>query len=140
MLFSVDSITGRGVQALISTGRALNVYIAGGVAGILSQFNRMAGGAIAQRALAASQTASGIQFTGACLLYGIRVTASASGVLTIYDGVSAAGVQICTSLAVVANTTYYFAGQGVGEQMTTGIYVQLVSGTATWDVLTVPGV
>ena len=138
MLFGIDTITGKGVQAFYATSRALHVWIAGGISGMLDQFDRLAGGAVVQ-GLAANQSADGVAVTGACLLYAIRCTASASGVVTIYDGVTAAGKQIATSMALTANTTYNLAG-GAGEQMSTGVYVDLVSGTATFDILYVPGV
>ena len=132
-MFARDSVTGQGLDGLTATEKALHVWLISLLNGESSQFNRLFGGSAVQ-GLASNQSASGASVTGACMLYAIRCTASSSGVITVYDGVTAAGKQIFTSLALTANTVYNVAG-GAGELMNLGVYVTLVSGTATFDVL-----
>ena len=88
--------------------------------------------------LAAVLTATGTAVQGATKLHGIRCTASAAGVLTVFDNTSAAGKQVYTSLALVANTYFPVAAGDAVLQMLLGVHCVLVSGTATWDVYTAP--
>lgn len=88
--------------------------------------------------LPTAQSATGTSMPTPCKLHGIRCTASAVGVLTVYDNTAASGKQVYTSLALVANTYYPVAAGDAVLKMLTGVHCVLVSGTATWDVLTAP--
>lgn len=136
-IFGVDSITGQGLSAFKATSRALHTWMASLLRGEDETFNRLWGGQAVAHSAAASAT--GTALSGPQAVVGIRVTASASGVLTVYDNTSAAGTQVWTSLAVTANTTYLLAG-GAAEFFDLGVHIVLVSGTATWEVLYVPAV
>lgn len=68
--------------------------------------------------------------TGPGFLGKVIVTASAAGVIRLYDAVSAAGTVILDQLAVVAG-----AEIEIPVEFTTGLYFDLVSGTATVTIL-----
>lgn len=68
-------------------------------------------------------------------LYGVVVTASATGIIRIFDNASAAsGTELYNSVsALTAGTVVTFAGLGIKAK--NGLYMDLVSGTATVNVL-----
>lgn len=68
-------------------------------------------------------------------LYGIIVTASTTGIIRIFDNPSAAsGTEIYNSVAALtAGQVITFGGLGIEAK--TGLYLDLVSGTATVNVL-----
>lgn len=136
-MFGVDSTTGQGVDAFKATARALHVWLASFIQGEDTGFNRIWGGGAHSRT--ASASASAVALSGPQRVVGIRCLASASGVLTVYDNTAASGTQVWTSLSVTAGTTYLLAG-GSAEAFDLGVYVTLVSGTATWQVLYVPAI
>ena len=61
-------------------------------------------------------------------IQGIFVSASSSGVLAVFDGTSSGGTPIVGSVSVVAGTFYRMPFR----TMTNSVYIQLVSGTATF--------
>lgn len=63
------------------------------------------------------------------VLHRILVTASSSGVLKVYDSTAASGTVVLSNLSVAAKDNFE-----INSQHGTGIYVELVSGTATWTV------
>ena len=136
-MFGIDSTTGQGVSAFKATQRALHVWLASILQGEDSGFNRTWGGGAHSRT--ASASASAVALSGPQRVLGIRCLASAAGVLTVYDNTAASGTQVWTSLAVTAGTTYLLAG-GSAESFDLGVYVTLVAGTATWQVLYIPAV
>lgn len=83
------------------------------------------------------QTATGVAVSGACILAGIECTASSSGVITVYDNTAGSGKQLRTSLALTANAFHAIANGG-GLLCTTGVYITLVSGTATFSPVYIP--
>lgn len=76
-----------------------------------------------------SKTASTLVKTGQGAVGYIFPTASSSGLVAIFDGIDATGTNLTGSITLVAGTPV-IVNLGVG----TGIYVQLVSGTATFFV------
>lgn len=97
------------------------------LAGELALFNRLAGGAIAQRG--AEVSADGIIHTGPCILYGFKVLVAGTSI-TVYDNTAASGTRV--NAAEPTTTVGAFirpAGEGVGVLMQNGIYVDLTGGT-----------
>ena len=80
-------------------------------------------------------SANGVVKANAGAVYGIIVTASTSGIIKIFDNPSAAsGTEIYSSVtAVTAGQVITFGGIGIAAK--TGIFFQLVSGTATVNIL-----
>lgn len=76
-----------------------------------------------------AQSASGLVKTGEgdCVL--VLVSSSSSAVLNIYDNTAASGTKIVDSLAVDAKEEY-----DIPAHFTTGLYVELASGTGKWTV------
>jgi len=68
-------------------------------------------------------------------LYGIVVLASGTGILRVFDNASAAsGTEIYNSVtALTAGQVVHFGGLGIRAK--NGLYLDLVSGTATVNVL-----
>jgi hypothetical protein len=64
------------------------------------------------------------------VLHRILVTASSSGILKVYDSTAASGTVVIANLSVAAKDNFE-----LNIQCGTGIYVELVSGTATWSVM-----
>lgn len=64
---------------------------------------------------------------GACLY--IYPTASSSGLVAVYDGLDATGTNLTGSIALTANTKVV-----IDLGFSTGCYINLVSGTATFYV------
>jgi hypothetical protein len=75
---------------------------------------------------AVSLSADGIVKTGPGFLGRVHVTASAAGVIRLYDSTSASGTVIIDQLAVTAASNFTFT-----IEFFTGLYFDLVSGTAT---------
>ena len=73
-----------------------------------------------------SKSADGTVKTGPGFLGGIQVTASASGVIRLYDNTAASGTVLIDQIAVFAGDCYEWP-----IEFTTGLYFDLVSGTAT---------
>lgn len=76
-----------------------------------------------------SKTASTLVKTGQGAVGYIFPTASSSGLVAIYDGTDATGTNLTGSITLTAGTKV-IVDLGVG----TGIFVNLVSGTATFFV------
>lgn len=68
-------------------------------------------------------------------LYGVVVTASTTGIIRIFDNASAAsGTELYNSVtALAAGAVVTFGGLGI--QASNGLYMDLVSGTGTFNVL-----
>lgn len=68
-------------------------------------------------------------------LYGLVVTASSTGIVRIFDNASAAsGTEIYNSVsALTAGAVITFGGSGIRAK--NGLYFDLVSGTATVNIL-----
>lgn len=64
------------------------------------------------------------------VLHRILVTASSSGVITVYDNTAGSGTKIINALSVAAKDNIE-----INAQAGTGIYVNIDSGTATVTVL-----
>jgi hypothetical protein len=78
-------------------------------------------------------SATGAVKTMPGILYGLVPTASATGVITIYDNATAASGTIIYTGSVTAGTPIHFGG--VGITVKNGIFFQVNSGTATVNVL-----
>lgn len=70
--------------------------------------------------------------TGPSGLYGITVTASTGGTITIYDNTSAAGTILFTKTGLSVGETIHFGGLGIAAK--NGLYVS-PGGTCTVIVL-----
>lgn len=79
--------------------------------------------------------ASGVVKASPGELYGIVVTASTAGIVRIFDNASAAsGTELYNSVvALTAGQVVTFGGIGIRAKR--GLYLELVSGTATVNVL-----
>jgi len=68
-------------------------------------------------------------------LYGVTVIASSTGIIRVYDNASAAsGTLLWSSVsAVTAGSVIHFGGNGIKAK--NGLFFDLVSGTATVNVL-----
>lgn len=80
--------------------------------------------------LPSSKSASGIVKTGSGFLRGFLVSASASGLIRLYDNTAASGTVIIDQLAVFPGDSFDWP-----TEFKTGLYFQLVSGTATINLL-----
>jgi hypothetical protein len=70
--------------------------------------------------------------TGPAKFYGLTVTASTSGTVTIYDNTSAAGTVLFTKSSLVVGDVIHFGGVGLAAN--TGLHV-VCGGTATVNVM-----
>jgi hypothetical protein len=91
--------------------------------GELSQFNRMAGGAIVNKAYV---TADALIVSGPCIYYGAECLVAGT-MTSIYDNVTATGNLLLASQVGAANTFYGVAG--LGKLCDNGIYANWDSGT-----------
>jgi len=128
------------IAELQSIQDAIPVYIKSLIAGELQQFNRLAGGSIAQ---AYRMTASGIVGSGPMIFYGIKViTAGTAGTLTAYDASGVVVGQERTEAVPFGTATAGYrleaAPSGVGVIFATGLYVAVPTG-AVVIVLAAPG-
>lgn len=74
-------------------------------------------------------SASGIVYSGACILYGVKVVTAGTSI-TVYDNTAASGVSPITAEATTAAAAVISpAAPGAGVQMDTGIYLALTGGT-----------
>jgi hypothetical protein len=80
--------------------------------------------------LALSVSADTSVKTSQGFLRGIQVTASAAGVIRLYDNTAASGTVIIDQLAVFAGDSFEWP-----VEFQTGLFFDLVSGTATVTVL-----
>lgn len=100
--------------------------------GELTQFNRLAGGAIVSAALI---SADAVVVSGPCIYYGAFCLATGT-MAAIYDNTTASGIKLLDSQVGAANT--FYGVPGVGIQCANGIYADWTSGS--WLVLHVGGV
>ena len=77
-----------------------------------------------------SKSADALIKTGQGFLARVIVTASSVGVIRLYDNTAASGTVILDSLSVVAGDVVE-----IPVEFTTGLYFDLVSGTATVTIL-----
>lgn len=70
--------------------------------------------------------------TGPAKFYGLVVTASSSGTVTIYDNTSATGTVLYTKASLAAGDVVHFGG--VGMAANTGLHV-VCGGTATVNIM-----
>lgn len=85
------------------------------------------------RAYPLNAAASGTVYTGQCTLRGFWLVTSAGALVTIYDGVSAAGTVLAqfTTAAAAADREFDFAD---GVRCEIGIYVNVSAGNVTGNV------
>lgn len=114
------------------TGSAPEVQLSHLLQGELSQFNRLAGGAIVSAALVG---ADATVVSGPCVYYGAFCLATGT-MAAIYDNTAASGTKLLDSQVGAANT--FYGVPGVGIQCANGIYADYTSGS--WLVLYVAGV
>lgn len=79
-----------------------------------------------------TQAAASTVKTGPAGLYGIIVTASTSGSVTIYDNTGATGTVLFTKSSLSAGDVIHFGGNGIAAK--NGLHV-VVGGTGTVNVL-----
>jgi len=97
------------------------------VAASSATYSRLYGGAVATHSAVIAADAAVV--SGPCIFYGVKVVTAGTNV-TVYDGVTAAGVAVITTEATAsAGALITPAGAGVGVLMTTGIYLDLTLGT-----------
>lgn len=70
--------------------------------------------------------------TGPAKLFGLTVTASTAGTVTIYDNTSAAGTVLFTKSSLAVGDVIHFGGVGLAAK--NGLHV-VCGGTATVNVL-----
>lgn len=99
--------------------------------GELSQFNRLAGGAIVSASPVSADT---LVVSGPAIYYG-AFCLGAGTMASIYDNTAASGKVLLASQAGSANT--FYGVPGVGVQCANGIYADWTSGS--WLVLYVAG-
>lgn len=74
-------------------------------------------------------SASGIVYSGPCVLYGVKVVTAGTSA-TVYDNTAASGTAPITGEATTsAGAVLTPGGPGIGVQMDTGIYLALTGGT-----------
>lgn len=81
---------------------------------------------------AVTEAAAATVKTGPAGLYGIVVTASTSGTVTVYDNTAASGAVLFTKASLTAGDVIHFGGLGIAAK--NGIHV-VCGGTATVNVL-----
>ena len=74
-----------------------------------------------------SKSASTLVKTGPGGVIYIYPTASSTGIIALYDGLDATGTALTGSVTLTANTRYT-----VEMAFATGLFIQLVSGSATF--------
>lgn len=79
---------------------------------------------------ATSTAADALVKTGKGFLGGLIVTSSASGVIRLYDNTAASGTVILDQIAVFNGDSF-----DIPVEFQTGLYFDLVSGTATVTIL-----
>lgn len=103
-------------------------------AGELSQFNRLAGGAIASYFPITTQTTSVVK-NGTGILYGVYVvTGVATSTVTVYDNTAGSGQKLIDTASCATSGTFIPAGAaGMGVICTTGITA--VTATANPNII-----
>jgi hypothetical protein len=95
--------------------------------GELSQFNRLAGGAIVKHSAVIAADAA--VFSAPVIFYGVKVVTAGTSI-TVYDNTAASGTAVITAEATAtAGAIIYPAGPGVGVLMNNGLYLDLTLGT-----------
>lgn len=79
-----------------------------------------------------TQAAATTVKTGPAGLYGITVTASTSGSVTVYDNTAASGTVLFTKSSLAVGDVIHFGGLGIAAK--NGLHV-VVGGTGTVNVL-----
>lgn len=79
-----------------------------------------------------TQAAAAQVKTGPAGLFGIVVTASTSGTVTVYDNTSAAGTVLFTKSSLAVGDVIHFGGNGIAAK--SGLHV-VVGGTGTVNIL-----
>lgn len=79
-----------------------------------------------------TQAAAATIKTGPAGLFGIVVTASTAGTVTVYDNTAASGTVLFTKAALAVGETIHFGGLGIAAK--NGLHV-VVGGTGTVNVL-----
>ena len=79
-----------------------------------------------------TQAAAATVKTGPAGLFGIVVTASTSGTVTVYDNTNASGTVLFTQTALSVGDVIQFGGMGIAAK--NGLHV-VVGGTGTVNVL-----
>ncbi len=79
-----------------------------------------------------TQAAASTVKSGPAGLYGIVVTASTSGTVTVYDNTAASGTVLFTKSSLAVGDVIHFGGNGMAAK--NGLHV-VVGGTGTVNVL-----
>lgn len=79
-----------------------------------------------------TQAAAATIKTGPAKLFGLTVTASSSGTVTIYDNTAASGTVVFTKASLAVGDVIHFGGTGIAAK--NGLHV-VCGGTATVNVL-----
>lgn len=79
-----------------------------------------------------TQAAAATVKTGPAGLFGIIVTASTSGTVTIYDNTAASGTVLFTKTTLAVGEVIHFGGLGIAAK--NGLHV-VVGGTGTVNIL-----
>lgn len=79
-----------------------------------------------------TQAAAATLKTGPAKLFGLTVTASSSGTVTIYDNTAASGTVLFTKSSLAVGDVIHFGGVGVAAS--NGLHV-VCGGTATVNVM-----
>lgn len=79
-----------------------------------------------------TQAAAATIKTGPAKLFGVTVTASTAGTVTIYDNTAASGTVLFTKASLAVGDTVHFGGVGLAAK--SGLHV-VCGGTATVNVL-----
>lgn len=79
-----------------------------------------------------TQAAAATVRTGPAGLFGIIVTASTAGIVTIYDNTAASGTVLFTKSALAVGEVIHFGGKGIAAK--NGLHV-VCGGTATVNVM-----
>lgn len=83
----------------------------------------------ANAAHSAVLSASGIVYSGPCILYGVKVVTAGTSI-TVYDNTAASGTAPITAEGTAtAGAVLTPGGPGVGVRMDAGIYLALTGGT-----------
>lgn len=122
---------GTGPYVIDDTGTAIlanTIKIGAGLSGGLAQFNRLAGGVVAQKfLLGADGLPTG--WVGPGIIYSIRCLTGPGVIAGLYDAASAAGTNLMPALATAANTVYSLGAPGEGILFDISPFFDWTSGT-----------
>ncbi len=109
--------------------------------GELSQFNRLAGGAVASYTQISTSTTTVVS-TGPCILYGINVTTAGTGsTVTLYDNTAASGTKLIDGAITTARGILNDLPNSIGVLLTAGLTVVTTGATpAVVNVFYAPSV